>query len=126
MKQKRIGFYRIGYVDIEIILREGIGGEYYLSPGIKCGNVPRIRIGADYENWYEIVNVLLHEITEYLYDRIQCRYCAVDNLSDSHEQYLFVFNHAQFSDCQFKIANFLSFVLPDLEKIWNKWGKIKK
>ena len=47
MTQVIVGVYTMGYEDVEIVLREGTGGEFYNCPG--KGQIPRIKIGADVE-----------------------------------------------------------------------------
>jgi len=124
MKQKVIGIYEAGYYQIELILREGTGGEYYLIP--EKGKCPRIKVGADYINWVEVVSALLHEVEEFLIDRMQCRYSPFDNLSNTLDEFTFLLNHSQFSDVCVKTAEYISKALPDLSKAWNEWKKNKK
>jgi hypothetical protein len=124
MKQKIIGVYYAGFHQIQLVLREGTGGEFYLIP--ESGSIPRIKIGGDYSEWREVINCLTHELDEFLYDKIQCRYVAFDNLSNSHDQYLFNFTHAKFSDCKMKAAEFLAEALPDLATAWKQWKKDNK
>lgn len=124
MKQKIIGIYEAGYYQIELILREGTGGEFYLTP--EKGKCPRIKIGADYVSWFEIIAVLLHEVEEFLIDRIQCRYGSFDDLGNDHSSWLFVLNHVQYSDMCMKTGEYIAKALPDLSKAWKNWKKSKK
>ena len=49
MKQIIVGIYSVGFEDVEIVLREGTGGEFFNCP--EKGHCPRIKIGADVSNW---------------------------------------------------------------------------
>lgn len=58
MKQKIVGTYPLGWSRVQIVAREGIGGEFWLSPGdIDC---PRIKIGLDEDRWEDVLETLLH------------------------------------------------------------------
>lgn len=80
MKQIVVGTYYAGFNQIELVLRDGVGSEYYNCP--EKGKCPRIKIGADYNNWGGLVNSLLHELYEFLYDKLQCRYVAYEGMTN--------------------------------------------
>lgn len=124
MKQVIIGIYEIGYDQVELILREDTGGEFYLIP--EKGSIPRIKVGADYEKWQDVVTVLLHESYEFMIDRLQGRYTLYNDLSNDHGAYTFVFDHVTFSDVCARVSEFISKALPDLEKKWNEWKEDNK
>ncbi len=121
MKQKIIGEYPLGSEYVQIVLREGNGGEFYAMP--EHGHIARIKIGADYDTWEEVVSVLIHEVREMIYYRLRCRYEPNNDYSEDHGSYLFVLNHAQFSDACRREAQFLVACLPDISKVWRAWRK---
>ncbi len=121
MKQTIVGTYEIGSDYVQIVLREGTGGEFYLMP--EHGKVPRVKIGADYEHWDEVVNVLIHEVRELIYYKLGCRYEPDNDWSNDHGQFLFVITHVKFSDACNREALCLTKCLPDLAKAWKKWRR---
>lgn len=124
MKQVIVGTYYIGRDQVELVLREDTGGEFYVLP--EKGVIPRIKVGADYTEWKEVVSVLLHEAQELLLERLRCRYELSDSMSNDHSQYTFVLPHLTFSELNVRLADFLVDALPDLAKAWEKWKKEKK
>jgi len=124
MKQKIIGTYYCGSTQIQVVLREGTGGEFYNTP--EKGLCPRIKIGADYNNWWELVNVALHEIMEYFLNSNNHRYYPDNDVGRDLSSFVFFLNHPQFSDIIAKSAEFLSDCLPVLEKEWKLWKRNKK
>ena len=124
MKQKIVGIYYLGYEQVQLVLREGSGAEFYFCP--EKGSIPRIKIGADQREWWHIVDTVLHEAFEFAMERRQCRYHATEDTSRDHSAYLFVLTHTQFSDNCSKVAEFISAAVPDLSKAWRQWNKDKK
>lgn len=124
MKKKAIGVYECGYEQIELVLREGTGGEFYYIP--ENGALPRIKVGADYGKWSEVVAVLLHEVFEFCMDRARCRFDPSSDVGHDHSAYLFVMNHPIFHDCCERSSEFMTSALPDLAKEWNRWKGKKK
>ena len=121
MKQKRLNTYYIGHDQVELILRDGTGGEYYLMP--EKGRIARIKIGADYKYWWEVVTVLLHEAFELILDKMYCRYSKTQTWCRDDSNYLFVFTHQEFSEATGRVSDFVTDALPDLSKEWKKWKK---
>jgi hypothetical protein len=121
MKPKTVGTYDIGYIPVKIILTDGANGASFYNPS----EISTIEIGGDQE-WMSILDTLLHEIYEFQYDKMQCRYSANENMSDTHDKYLFVFNHIQFSDSCAKVGEFMAVALPDLLSAWKAWRKKSK
>jgi hypothetical protein len=124
MKQEIVGIYEIGWDQVELVLREDTGGEFYLIPEKGC--IPRIKIGADYKEWEEIVSVLLHETFEFAFDRVRCRYENSDEVVRDHSSYLFVLPHVTFSETCARVGEFISKALPDLKEKWEKWKEESK
>ncbi len=121
MRQKVVGVYEIGYEKIEVVLRDGNGGEFHMLS--ENSNITRIKIGADYENWRDVLAVFLHETMEFSLDRLKCRYYPSNDLSNSTDRYVFITTHNQFSDACAKVAECAADCVPDLKKIWKKWKK---
>ena len=124
MKQVIVGIYEAGYEQAQLVLREGTGGEFYTIP--ESGSIPRIKIGADYDKWGEVVMVLLHEVEEMILTRLSCRYECCNDMARDHAAYLFSMRHTQFSDLCAKTSEYITACLPDLAVAWKKWRKGKK
>jgi hypothetical protein len=121
MKQVIVGVYYLGDEQVEIVLREDTGGEFYSLP--EKGKVPRIKLGADYKDWDMVVRCLLHEVMEMVMFRNRCRYNISGDYSADHSAYMFLMNHTEFSDMCGKLAEFLVKCLPDLATAWKKWER---
>ncbi len=124
MKPQVIGDYEIGYECVHLVLRDGTGAEFYrLSDDV---TIPTIVIGADNADWQHIIDRLLHESFELIFDRLGCRFYPSGDLANNDAAWVFIFNHQQFADCCAKVADFLAIALPDLEKAWKARKTRKK
>ena len=121
MKQKIVGVYSLGYESVQLVARDGTGGDYYTQP--EKGHIARIKVGMDYSAWDCVVNALLHEAMEFSIDRHHCRFRATNDISYDLSNYLFVFNHPQFSDIVAKVAEFVTPALPDLARVYKQWHR---
>lgn len=119
MKQVIVGTYEMGYEQVELVIREDTGGEFYVIP--EKGSVPRIKIGADYSEWKDVVTTLLHEAFELVFDRLNCRYSPSNEITRDHSAYMFTFPHLVFSEACARVADFVTDALPDLAREWEKW-----
>ena len=120
MKQKIIGTFFMGRTEVELVLREGDGGEFYIAP--ERGKIPRIKIGADVKEWRTIVSVLLHESLELVMDDMYLRYRTSKEIAGDAASYLFIFNHSpQFSEICARVGDFITDALPVLATEWKKW-----
>lgn len=119
MKQVIVGTYDCGLDQIELILREGTGGEFFFKP--EDGKVPRVKVGADVDGWNDVVSILLHEVFEMQMTKSHCRFEPAPDYGRDHSSYLFLMNHPIFSDVTARVAGFLALCLPDLSRAWNKW-----
>jgi len=122
MKQKIIGVYPCGGEEVQLILREGTGGEFYTMPGKGC--IARIKVGADAgHGWSFLVGTLMHEVMEFSMTRAGLRYGPAPDYSLDNGNYLFVMTHTQFSEASARAAMFLAAALPDLSGAWKKWKR---
>lgn len=123
IKQVIVGTFSTGFEDCQLVLREGEGAEFYNCPGV--GECPRIKIGADVESWKDIVAAVLHEVMEFCFNRLKCRYDCSYDLGRDHAGYLFVSSHPMFSDACARASHFLAECLPGLKSSWERWRKNK-
>lgn len=123
MRQKIVGFFELGNEQVQVVLREGVGGEFWLEPGdIKC---PRIKIGADQACWGDLVAVLDHEALEFTLTRMRRRYFTSMDYANDHGAYTFFLTHVEFAEVAARVAHFLVKCLPQMEKEWRKWRRKK-
>lgn len=121
MKQKFVGCYQIGVENVDLFVREGMGGEFYGCPeDSKCA---RIKVGLDNATWSGAVMILLHEAFEFAMERMRVRFTNSSNSSRDNGGYLFVFTHAQFTHLCADASDFVADCLPDLAKAYKSWKK---
>lgn len=121
MKQKIVGVYNIGSEDVELVLRDGTGGEFYATP--EDGHIARIKVGADYKEWHSVVETLLHEAMECAACRMKCRFVQLDKWSEDLSGVTIIMSHSDFSDACARVGLFVSEALPDLARAWKAWGR---
>ncbi|MHB8053683.1 MAG: hypothetical protein ACYDH3_00300 [Candidatus Aminicenantales bacterium] len=124
MKQKIVGTFPLGLEYCELVLREGTGGEFYVMP--EEGHVPRIKVGADHDEWGEVAEVILHEAMELALARIKCRFYVSDACGDDMHNYLFVAQHKDFSDACARTMWFLLKAIPEALEAWKAWKQAEK
>jgi hypothetical protein len=121
--KRTIGHYELGHQSVQLILRDGDGGEFYTVPG--SGKTPLIAVGGDYDNWFRVVEVLHHEAMELALTMCGCRYNPAPDNGGDHTGYMFFMSHAQFSDASARTGQFMAASLPDMARAWGKWRKGK-
>ncbi|MCE5324904.1 MAG: hypothetical protein LLG01_00670 [Planctomycetaceae bacterium] len=124
MRQKIVGTYRLGGQMVQVVLREGRGGEGYPLPGDI--DYPRIKIGADSRDWQYVVGVAMHEASELVASYLHYRYGPTNMDADDLLSLVFIMTHPQFSELCARVGMFLADCLPDLSAAWKKWKKEKK
>lgn len=123
MNQRIIGSYELGHQSVQLVIRDGSGGEFYTVPEI--GSTPRIKVGGDV-TWFRAVETLHHEAMELAMTMVGVRYApAPDNGCDAGN-YLFCMSHAQFSEASARTGQYMAACLPDLSRAWTKWRKARK
>lgn len=121
MRQAIVGIYPLGHIDVEVVLREGSGAEYWSRPD--KGHIPTIKIGADQRQWGCIVECAMHEAMEFELTERMHRFIPCADLGRDNGVYSFHFSHAEFSDACNRVGFFLAACLPDLATAWKKWKK---
>jgi hypothetical protein len=121
VRQKIVGIYQIGDDSVQVVLREGNGGDFYLQP--RDIETSRIKVGADVDNWHSVVAALMHEAAESVLARLCLRMTPDDEFGRDLASYIFVMRHEQFSDVCARTGRFLAQCLPDVSKAWKEWKK---
>lgn len=123
MRQQIVGSYYMGPESVEIVLRDGTGGEFYCTP--EAGHIARIKIGADYEEWKRVLEIFFHEALEMAFSRLGCRFYAAGNASIDSDGCIVVARHHNFSEAVARVADLAAACLPDLEKNWKQFRQEK-
>jgi hypothetical protein len=121
--KRTIGHYELGHQSVQLVLRDGDGGEFYVIPAV--GKTPQIVVGGGYDEWVRVVEVLHHEAMELALTMCGCRYNPAPDNGGDHTGYMFFMSHAQFADASARTAQFITAALPDLSRAWGKWRKGK-
>lgn len=122
MRQKIVGNYPLGPLNVQLVLREGTGGEFWTNPD-EAG-VPLIKVGADHEGgWTRVVEITLHEALELVMTLRGHRLIREPDYAHDSAGFLFVMDHSQFSEVTAQTGMFLGAALPDLNRAYKKWRK---
>ena len=119
-KQAVVGTYPMGYEQVELVLREGSGGEFWLTPA--PGKVPRAVVGVE-SSWSESMASLLHELLEMALTQAGRRFSPDPQVFGSHDLSTFVIDHPEFCEVVSRVATVLAACLPDFGAAWKKFRK---
>jgi hypothetical protein len=125
MKLKKVGTYNAGNIKFTVFLCPGIDGEGKIDPTIVKVH-HELWLGADVDNWHEMVDTLLHEVGECLRAIFRYRYVLDSDYANLKRDCTFILNHNQYSDLCAREGMFLAECLPDLADAWKLWKKDKK
>ena len=123
MKQVIVGNYSMGCDDVQIVLREGDGGEFWTHPEV--GAIARVKVGAAH-TWNELVGVLLHEVIELQMTRLGYRLTPAPDYAKDNGSYVFLMTHTQFSEVVARCADCIAPALPDLATAFKKFHRKRK
>lgn len=117
-----LGVYRLGHRNVQVVLDwMERGGAFYFCPS--ATELPRIRIGMDYDQWEGVVNVALHEALEaVLCDMEVCFRRLAAHTSDTGDR-LFSFDHSTFTEAVARVSSFCAALLPALATEFRKRKK---
>lgn len=118
--EKDLGTFLFGDFRVRLMVNNQWGGVFYFAYE---GDLPRIVVGTASQDWERIVSGLLHEAYELETARMGYRFSRSNDFSNDHSEYIFMFNHPQFSDLCGKVSVFITKALP---KVATAWKKIKK
>ena len=119
MKQIIVGTYELGFDKARLILRSGTGGHGDTLP--TQSDISEIDVGADQEQWWKVLRSLLHETYEMAALKCMCHYSPNNSTGDDRSVCLIVMDHAQFSEINGRVADYVSRCLTDLREAWEKW-----
>ncbi|MEJ2655584.1 MAG: hypothetical protein P8012_00100 [Desulfobacterales bacterium] len=123
---KKLTTTDFGHYKVDIYIRNGIGGEFYTT--LEGSSLPRIVIGIDYDRseWWQLFNVLLHEVVECLLAISGFRFDQSPSISWGTDRFTFHFDHAQFSEVISRASLGLVKIIPELKKAFVKSYKSRK
>src|SRR5260221_12553956 len=93
-----LGTYTLGYENVRIFIdRTKQDGSFTLCP-IDNG-CAIIEVGLDKERFVHCLNVLMHEVFEFIFVRSLHRYERTEKTTLNHADYYFIFNHQEMTEC---------------------------
>lgn len=104
------------------VFYETFGGEGYLTP--EPNRPMRIKVGLN-GSWPEIVEVLIHEAMELCMFRMGMSYKKSNWVTRNSSDYLFMFDHQDFTQLCGVLGRFLSKALPELSAMYKSVNKKK-
>lgn len=121
----KLGKFRMGQLWVNVILNSGsTGGDFICTPPDK--GTPEMTIGLDEDDFDRIAGTLLHEAFEMSLCVAELRYDHSGKWNRDSSDYLYVFNHPQFSRVCSDVGEFLSVVMPVARIAWEKLQKKRK
>lgn len=122
-----LGIFEFGFNRVRIYAVDGLGGAFRVLPK-KKDEVPYIEIGMDAtaDNEIDILNVFLHEAFEFLSTKYLVRYELADRMATGHDRYTFIFNHYQFSELMFSLADGIISAYPTVKRYWRRHLRSKE
>lgn len=107
-----LGEFDIGYENVELFANDSAGGEFVTNPS------PQIRIGIAPPDWSFVYQTVLHEALEYAAFRTQSRFTPDCDLSGDCGSFMFLMDHARFSNICGRATKFMIGAVPAIRKIW--------
>lgn len=119
-EQPFVGIYRLGMTNVEVYgVTKMQGGMFYCVPDDL--SLPRVKIGFNYDRWWEVVNVLLHESFEFLAAQRGVRMVPCGACQGASDSYRFIMDHNDMTNICDEQAYFISKCLPDLATVWKTY-----
>lgn len=112
-----VGNYRLGFENVDLFISSEEGGSFALAPN--PGKTGMIDIGIK-SAWNEIMPIFLHESFEYYMARFHHRYEPSEQIYGDHGDYIFQFNHPEFSRMCAAIGIFTSECMNPLYRAYKK------
>lgn len=116
----KVGTYRLGMGNVNVYLDSGYDSYAEYLPMSKK---PRIIIGGDHNEWWKILQGLIHEATEYMMIVNNCTYIPAWIDTCNSTTFIFTFNHGVFTKINEDVAFFIAKAQHDLCKVWKKYKK---
>jgi hypothetical protein len=120
MREQLVGAFNLGYENVRLVVREGVGGEFVTGP------VPTISIGIQAADWSLVYESLYHECHEFAAFRTGSRYTPDNSMSSDHGYYFFAYSHTTFSDICGRVTAFMIPALPVLRQAWQAYHSPRK
>lgn len=105
----------MGYRNVDLYADpESCGGNFVLSP--KDG-AATMDVGTKFDNWFEVLQVLLHEVMEMAFCEVSGRFRPNPAFADcASDTYRFMFDHNQFTEAGHRAAYFIAKSQNDLAR----------
>jgi hypothetical protein len=118
MSERLVGVFELGWEPVEVYVDfKSSGGTFTSLEG--TNKLVKMVIGVNEDNWFRVLDIIIHESTELAITRKGARYCASGTITKDHSVYLFSFSHPVFSDICCIVADFLSQVYDIIKDLWS-------
>ena len=120
-----LGTYEFCWINFDVYAQAGhAGGDVFGRPDDKSR--PRINIGLNHSSWWGVVGWVMHEAMEWSLDNERARYIHAGEHASGSDQYIFSFDHNQFSEAVARVAYLLTPLLPVLSDAYRYFGPNSK
>lgn len=122
---KLLGTYRLGDTWVRVfVCPNELGGSVFPRPHDK--GTPKVTVGLNYP-WPKVISILLHEALELTFSSLSCRLNYDANwISGNAAEYTFLMDHQQFTEAVARVGEFLTEVVPPLQKAHTTFTRKKK
>lgn len=121
--QKTLGSFMLGTESVNLVARDGTGGELYTAP--EAGHPARIKIGLD-DSWDSVCGTLLHEAMEFVMIRMELSYRPTTDWSGDNGASTFIMTHTQFSEAIQRVGSYATKAVPALSAEYRAWQRRAK
>jgi len=119
-----VGIFELGYEKVHLRLVAGTGGTFETMPD--GYETPLVSVGADLDDFVDVLVILLHEVTELSSVRHGVRYAQTGTIARDNGEYTFIIPHTVFSDIIACAAEFMLHAQKPLMNSWKQWKKEHK
>ena len=109
-----LGSFDIGAENVLLYATTSAGGEFITNPAPSMW----IGVGGDWDLTYQ---TLLHEAAEFAALRLGARFTPDDDMSADCGAFLFMMDHAKFSNLCGRVGRFMISANPYLRKAWESF-----
>ena len=124
--RKHLGTFFLGWEWVDCFADPTTSGGHFMFCPDTPARRPEMQVGIDYRNWWEVLNVAMHEATEHALARLRCTFTNCQEQVRDTQHIQFHFNHGQFTEAIGMAAAYLDDVLPLLRAEWERAEAARK
>lgn len=130
-----VGRTAIGAESVQVLVdfADG-GGHFQMMPTLECNNIhpdlipylPYVVIGLKQDSWRDVMEIMLHEATEFAFCRMKCRYDNTESEALNTASFIFIAGHVQFTEIMAMASEFLDDMFMPISTLFLEEQKIIK